>query len=620
MAVGKQVPNMSGDYYSHKAFHKLEHLFLGKGYPVRPDYYEDEEKIILFADSTFNTVIYNGQPTSRIHSKTTRTVQIAPVRNKPTYVTVTISRFFNPVKGESPKTFTEDLPFVERYKRRSTDLDSAITVLSVFLSFSKAAKELRGIGIRVSWCTIRRTLMRFSFVDDTSLTEIGVDEVSFRRETGTNRFLTAVYNAKTGECVALLPGRDGKSFEVWLEKHPNVKIVCRDRASGYAKAIRRVLPACIQVADRFHLFQNLNEYIKKALRKELPETIYISLATLSIIDEAPEYVYSLIIPNIARISGYNFDTSLPLDDNGDPIEFDRTRTDKHTKEYARRLERAAAKKALILQVKAFASTHTEKGSMKKLCKQFDITPPTALKYIRMSPEEVEKAGLPVVIGSKNKEWDPYINVIYKMHAAKIDPEDIFFYVRDLPGFNLKLSALADYVDVIGRNNFIGRRSFCLRSVYRAQLPDGYSAISRESIITYATTVNPGTEKNQDVDGCIASIVENYPIVQEAMDIAKEFHGIIMGEISTPIEDFLVQHENGMISSLCKGIWEDLDAVRNAIIFSYNSGFVEGSNNLFKLIKRISFGKLDIENLELKFKLATTAEPLTAAVVREMIFG
>ena len=71
----------------------------------------------------------------------------------------------------------------------------------------------------------------------------------------------------------------------------------------------------------------------------------------------------------------------------------------------------------------------------------------------------------------------------------------------------------------------------------------------------------------------------------------------MGEVDTPIEDFLIRHENSMIASLCKGIWADLDAVKNAIELPYNSGFVEGSNNLLKLTERISFGRLGIEKVQ-----------------------
>lgn len=54
-----------------------------------------------------------------------------------------------------------------------------------------------------------------------------------------------------------------------------VKVITRDRASAYAKVIAEELPDAMQVADRFHLHQNLLEAIKKALNKEIPATINI---------------------------------------------------------------------------------------------------------------------------------------------------------------------------------------------------------------------------------------------------------------------------------------------------------------------------------------------------------
>lgn len=52
-------------------------------------------------------------------------------------------------------------------------------------------------------------------------------------------------------------------------------MVTRDRASAYAKVISEELPDAMQVADRFHLHQNLLETIKKALNQEIPATISI---------------------------------------------------------------------------------------------------------------------------------------------------------------------------------------------------------------------------------------------------------------------------------------------------------------------------------------------------------
>ena len=69
--------------------------------------------------------------------------------------------------------------------------------------------------------------------------------------------------------------RDGETLREWLKNNKQVKVVTRDRASAYARVITEELPDAMQVADRFHLHQNLLEAIKKALNKEIPATITI---------------------------------------------------------------------------------------------------------------------------------------------------------------------------------------------------------------------------------------------------------------------------------------------------------------------------------------------------------
>ena len=80
---------------------------------------------------------------------------------------------------------------------------------------------------------------------------------------------------KTHEPITLLDGRNGDTLREWLKNNKNVKVVTRDRASAYAKVISEELPDAMQVADRFHLHQNLLETIKKALNQEIPATISI---------------------------------------------------------------------------------------------------------------------------------------------------------------------------------------------------------------------------------------------------------------------------------------------------------------------------------------------------------
>jgi hypothetical protein len=63
----------------------------------------------------------------------------------------------------------------------------------------------------------------------------------------------------------VLPDRSASSAAEGLTAHPGIEIVCRDRCGLYAEAARHGAPKARQVADRFHLLQNLREAIEKQL-------------------------------------------------------------------------------------------------------------------------------------------------------------------------------------------------------------------------------------------------------------------------------------------------------------------------------------------------------------------
>ena len=60
----------------------------------------------------------------------------------------------------------------------------------------------------------------------------------------------------------LLPARNAEPVVEWLEAHPGVEIVSRDRAPAYAEAARKGAPQAVQVADRWHLLHNLVESLE----------------------------------------------------------------------------------------------------------------------------------------------------------------------------------------------------------------------------------------------------------------------------------------------------------------------------------------------------------------------
>src|SRR5258708_16532066 len=95
---------------------------------------------------------------------------------------------------------------------------------------------------------------------------------------------TILVNLESGKPLDLLPDRTAEAVLPWLKDHQEIEIVSRDRASAYADAVKRALPHAIQVADRYHLVQNLREHLQRFLDRKrtcLPEVEDIPLKAVS---------------------------------------------------------------------------------------------------------------------------------------------------------------------------------------------------------------------------------------------------------------------------------------------------------------------------------------------------
>jgi len=82
--------------------------------------------------------------------------------------------------------------------------------------------------------------------------------------------------------------------------------VTRDRASAYAQAVEEVLPDCMQVADRFHLHQNLMDAVNKIIVREIPATSAVPIEDT--VSESGASVY----PNIESTQGTAPELGVPM--------------------------------------------------------------------------------------------------------------------------------------------------------------------------------------------------------------------------------------------------------------------------------------------------------------------
>ena len=81
------------------------------------------------------------------------------------------------------------------------------------------------------------------------------------------RYGTIMIDLERHEVVDVLPDRSAKATGAWLAQHPGTEIVSCDRCGLYVEGGRQGAPQARQVADRFHLLQNLRQTIEQQLSR-----------------------------------------------------------------------------------------------------------------------------------------------------------------------------------------------------------------------------------------------------------------------------------------------------------------------------------------------------------------
>lgn len=171
-------------------------------------------------------------------------------------------------------TFTEELlGLAGSYRQWTMRCEALIMAIAANTSCEAASRICKEMNVDISGDTIIRLLLRHVRETPFYGEAIGIDDFALKKG---RIYGTMICDLESHRPITLLPDRDGAALKEWLAKNKQVKLVTRDRAGNYAAAIREALPNAIQVADRFHLYQNLLEAVRDAINGMLPEKIWIT--------------------------------------------------------------------------------------------------------------------------------------------------------------------------------------------------------------------------------------------------------------------------------------------------------------------------------------------------------
>jgi transposase len=211
-----------------------------------------------------------GKRSRSRHSAYLRHLKDLPWQGCAVELRLKIRRFRCHNRSCVPRIFAEPIPEVARSHARWTARVGEIIRLIGYTAGGLPGKRiLDRLAIPISDDTVIRMVK--ASVDASAsdpVRHLGVDDWAWRKG---QSYGTILVDLDKHQVIGLLPDRSVESLQAWLERHPGVEVISRDRCGMYAEAAQQGAANAVQVADRFHLFLNLSTAIERSLEERSRE-------------------------------------------------------------------------------------------------------------------------------------------------------------------------------------------------------------------------------------------------------------------------------------------------------------------------------------------------------------
>lgn len=486
-----------------------------------------------------------GRRARRRQSHYTRRVADLPIAGQCVVLSLRVRRFFCRNRRCSRVIFAERFTnLVPAYGRRTVAQQTHLQELGCTAGGSVGARLARLLGLPASRDTVLRLVRAMPTPAASTPRVLGVDDWAKRRGCS---YGTILVDEEARRPVALLADRTADTFAAWLQAHPGVEVITRDRAAAYADGASRGAPAAIQVADRFHLVKNLGE------------------ALLQVVTAQGAQIATVSLPAADTDSG-RLSAAVVAAPRADPAR------------RARRLVRYEE----MLALRALGWTHAA------IADKANISQRTILRWLAAGgfPERKPRTPPP-------SAFAPYADYLTQRWAEGCHNAMQLWREVGAQGYGGPKAGIWTIAQRLRR----GEEAVSLGT---AVLTASTAAQPLTPGRVVVLMLQHAQDRSVDDQRLLSAIQEACTEVKQAATLGERFLKVLRDRLPNALPVWLSDASGCGLTALerfAQGLQRDLAAVRAACTLPYSNGQVEGQITRLKLIKRGMYGRAKLDLLE-----------------------
>jgi transposase len=542
---------------------------------VRTDFDDDTLTLDIATTNPNASCPVCGHETWRVHSRYTRCLAEEPVFGRPVRLRMTVRRFLC-FSSECPRhIFVEPLnAFAAKHARTTTRLAQTHFAIGSALGGEAGARLAEKTAVPTSPDTLLRRVKRAGARSTGNPRFVGIDDWAWCKG---QRYGTIVVDLETNDVIDLLPDRDAATVKAWLEAHPGIELISRDRASAYSKAASEGASNAQQVADRWHLLKNVREAIERLFERHLPDIT----EALKPADPDPN-------PSVDALPCGEPDAATTLEPT--PQESPSPPTPAPPRQEAA----LAKRRRRVEQFERVHELRRQGAPIRQIARELDISRQVVRRYLRHErfPDPRRRRARRTGMDA-HREW-----IDARVAEGRINASELH---RELTasGFRLSYPAVRRYL-----TKRLGRAGKTRPRVNAAKPKPAPPPSPKQLSFDW---VRRPEKRTVEAQGRLDAIRATSPDLKAALDLSDEFTALIRKQSAGTLEEWLSRAEVSPcpeVRNCAEGIRRDESAVNAAITTRWSNGPVEGHVNRLKTIKRQMYGRAGFTLLKARVVNAT----------------